>query len=416
MYNKRRNNIFKTMNDNSAMLLFSGNERKMSADASYPFYVNNNFYYLTGINQSEVALLLIKGKHSKITYLFLDETSELEAKWNGSGLTYSEASKISGVDIKYLKPYKEFENILSTYFIPSRRNQIGVIDTLFLDLERDSFEDEKQISHHFAERVLSHYYNIDIKDCFDSIALLRMIKDDHEIELTKKAIAITKEGINALMKKAKPGINEYNLEAEFNYVLDNNNVKPSFDTIAAAGKNATVLHYVSNDTMINDNELILFDLGVRYQQYCSDISRTFPVNGKFTKRQKEIYEIVLNCNKKTIEWLHPGVSFQEFLDYGRNLLIEGCKKIGLIKEDDEINKYYYHGLGHFLGLDVHDVGYYSNRFESGIIITVEPGLYIEEEGIGIRIEDDILITDNGCINLSKDIIKEVDEIEAFMKK
>ncbi len=157
-------------------------------------------------------------------------------------------------------------------------------------------------------------------------------------------------------------------------------------------------------------------MGVSYDNYCSDISRVYPVNGKFTERQKAVYEVVLEANKKTIEWLKPGVTHAEFKDYGKNILIEGAKKLGLIKEDDEITKYYYHGLGHYLGLDVHDVGNYSQVIPEGALITVEPGLYIAEEGIGVRIEDDIIVRKAGSINLSKSIIKEVKDIEAFMKK
>jgi Xaa-Pro aminopeptidase len=214
----------------------------------------------------------------------------------------------------------------------------------------------------------------------------------------------------------KPGLFEYELQAEYNYVLNKNRTTPSFDTIAASGKNATVLHYIDNDSKIPENQLVLFDLGVDYDYYCSDVTRTIPSSGKFTKRQKEVYEVVLEANKKSIEWLRPGVTIKEFNDYGKKILIEGAKKLGLIKEDSEISKYYYHSLGHYLGLDVHDVGNYAKPIPEGALITIEPGLYIAEEGIGIRIEDDVVVTKDGAINLTKDIIKEVADIEAFMKK
>ncbi|MBU1140966.1 MAG: Xaa-Pro dipeptidase, partial [Firmicutes bacterium] len=248
------------------------------------------------------------------------------------------------------------------------------------------------------------------------LAELRTVKDQTEIEQVKKAIEITNQGLFRIMQSLKPGIAEYQAEAEFNYILNQHRVSPSFNTIVAGGKNATILHYVDNAEKISDGNLVLFDLGVACGNYCSDITRVYPVNGKFSDRQKAIYEVVLKANKETIEWLRPGVTLHEFKEYGKAILIEGAKELGLIKEDEEINKYYYHGLGHYLGLDVHDIGNYSAVIPEGALITVEPGLYIAEEGIGIRIEDDVVVTKDGTINLSKSIIKEISDIEAFMKR
>ena len=200
------------------------------------------------------------------------------------------------------------------------------------------------------------------------------------------------------------------------YIKFNGQKVTSFETICATGKNATILHYVDNNSLINDNDLVLFDLGCCTDFYISDISRTYPANGKFTERQKQIYEIVLNCNKKCIEFLKPGLTWDEYNKYANSLLIEGLKNIGLIKEDKELIKYYWHSIGHSIGLDTHDPDIRNVKFEEGMLMTVEPGLYLEDEGIGIRIEDNILITKDGCINLSKDLIKEIDDIEKFMKK
>jgi Xaa-Pro aminopeptidase len=206
------------------------------------------------------------------------------------------------------------------------------------------------------------------------------------------------------------------MQAEYNYVLNYHLTQPAFDTIAASGVNATILHYVENQDEVGDTDLILLDLGVELDYYNSDITRVFPVSGTFTDRQKAIYEVVLEANKKTIAWLKAGVTLKEFNDFGKQVLIDGAKRLGLIKEDDEIGTYYYHSLGHYLGLDVHDGGNYSLPIPEGALITVEPGLYIKEEKIGIRIEDDVIVTKDGCINLSESIIKEVVDIEKFMKK
>ena len=210
---------------------------------------------------------------------------------------------------------------------------------------------------------------------------------------------------------------EYELESYFDFHIKNNGQRTnSFKTIAAGGKNATILHYSSNNCELNDGDLVLFDLGCKTNFYCSDITRTFPVNGVFTERQKEVYNEVLNVNKKCIEFLKPGVTRKEFNNYADSLIIKACYNLGLIKEDKEYRNYYWHSIGHSLGLDTHDPCDYNKPLQEGYVITVEPGIYIEEENIGIRIEDDVLITKNGAENLSESIIKEVDDIEKFMKK
>ena len=219
------------------------------------------------------------------------------------------------------------------------------------------------------------------------------------------------------MNNLHPGMYEYQIESYFDQYIKFDGQKPhSFKTICASGKNATVLHYTSNNTLIGKDELVLFDLGCHTNYYISDISRTYPASGKFTERQKLIYEIVLNCNKKCIEYLKPGLTWKQYNDYANKLLIEGLKNIGLIKEDKELSKYYWHSVGHSIGLDTHDPTLANMKFGEGMLTTVEPGLYLEDEGIGVRIEDNVLITKNGCVNLSKDIIKEIDDIEKFMNK
>ena len=219
------------------------------------------------------------------------------------------------------------------------------------------------------------------------------------------------------MSESRSGIYEYQLENYFDFVIKENGQRiHSFKTIAASGKNATILHYSSNNTLLKENELILFDLGTETDYYISDISRTFPINGKFTERQKQVYNEVLEVNKKCIEFLKPGVTKLQYNEYAKKLLTEACYRLGLIKEDSEVIKYYFHSIGHTIGLDTHDPCFYENGIEEGMCLTVEPGLYIEEENIGIRIEDDVLITKDGCINLSANIIKEVADIEEFFKK
>ncbi len=415
MLNKRREDYLKQVNDQSISVLFSGVPPQKSNDQNYHFSVNRNFYYLTHIKQTHVALVMIKGIDQESSYLFIETIDPVKALWDGAGLTFLEASQISEIPLENIKDINTLDSFLNGILSTNRRATYGQIIDFYLDLDRQSEKALPTKALLFSNDLSRNYPYLNIKTNQLILAELRTIKDSFEITEVRMAIDIARLGLNRIMDTLKPNVFEYEIEAEYNYVLNKHKTITSFDTIAASGKNATVLHYVANDSKIEDNTLILFDLGVDYNYYCSDISRTFPANGKFTKRQKEVYEVVLEANKKTIAWLKPGITMKEFNEYGKNILIEGAKRIGLIKNDEEINKYYYHSLGHYLGLDVHDVGNYSKPIPKGALITVEPGLYIAEEGIGIRIEDDIFVTHDGAINLSKDIIKEVKDIEAYMK-
>lgn len=218
----------------------------------------------------------------------------------------------------------------------------------------------------------------------------------------------------AILDNMKSGLYEYQLESYFDQAIKyHGSTSYAFETIAASGKNSCCLHYSKNNCEISDGDLVLFDLGATSDYYCADISRTFPANGKFTPRQREIYDIVLRGQKLVFESIKPGLTTRDL----NNILVDfykvELKKIGLIKEDSEVSKYYYHGVSHHLGLDCHDLCDYT-PLKPGSVITVEPGLYILEESIGIRIEDDALVTEDGCINLSAEIIKEIDEIEAYL--
>jgi Xaa-Pro aminopeptidase len=267
--------------------------------------------------------------------------------------------------------------------------------------------------------VKKRYPFVRIKNIFPKIIPLRMVKSKEEIEEMKKAIEITIKGVESLMKNAKVGMKEYQLEAYYEFVCRSSGIKDyAFKTIAASGKNATILHYVDNNSEIKDGDLILFDLGAQHNYYNADITRTFPVNGVFSERQKEVYNAVLRVNERVIKTIKPGLEYKELNKMATEWIAEECIKLGLIKNKEEVSKYYWHSIGHSLGLDTHDI---SNKdrntiFKEGMVWTVEPGIYIEEESIGIRIEDDVLITSDGVQVLTKDMIKTVEDIEEFMKK
>lgn len=415
-FEQRRHNYVQEVLDQSLSFFFAGHAPQKSADQHYPFEVNRNFYYLSGINQEQAVLLIAKGEKQAESYLFIEGYDPIKALWDGAGLSFEEASKISQIKLENVRDIKTLDTFVSQLLQVSRRAIFGLIDVSYFDLERQSVTQSPTDAMTYQKKLSKLYPALSIKTNQMILAELRTIKDKDEVLMIQKASDITKKALEFMQKHLKPGIKEFEAEASYNYVLNMHRTTPSFDTIAAGGKNATVLHYVNNSDEIKDGDLVLFDLGVKYEQYASDVSRTYPVNGKFTKRQKEVYEVVLEANEKTIEWLKAGKTLKEFNDFGKQILIDGAKRLGLIEKDEDINKYYYHSLGHYLGLDVHDVGNYAKPIPEGAIITVEPGLYIAEEGIGIRIEDDILVTKDGAINLTKDILKSVHDIEHQMKK
>ncbi|GAB6149677.1 aminopeptidase P family protein [Clostridium novyi] len=406
---KNRKRLSEKLEDNSIMVIFAGRAPYKSADETYPFTPNRNFYYLTGIDRENIILVMTKRNNNVNEILFIEEEDPVMARWVGEKLKVNEAIEISGVqNIDYTKGFNDFiGELVSRYGY----------DKLYLDLERQEWGISYTYAQNFAKEVKERYPYFTIKNIYNEISELRTVKTVEEIEKIKTAIGITKRGIYEMMKHAKPGMMEYEIEAYFDYVLTSEGVRDkAFKTIAASGKNATVLHYSENNSKCGDNDLIMFDLGAQYQYYNGDITRTFPVSGKFTERQKEVYNVVLRANERIIKEAKAGVPYLKLNEIAKDVLAEGCIDLGLMKDKNEISKYYFHSISHSLGLDTHDVGDRDIILKPGMVITDEPGLYIPEEGIGIRIEDDLLITEDGCINLSSDIIKTVDEIEKFMKE
>ncbi|MGL5379416.1 aminopeptidase P family protein [Clostridium sp.] len=404
-----RQKVANEIANNSLAILVAGNAPKKTADEKYPFTPNRNFYYLTGINEENHVLIISKIKDEVKSYIFIKEVDEVKEKWEGRTIRNDEAIEVSGVDeVKYLNDLNSF-----IHKVISVHEDINV----YFDLERDSYDASESISENISHEILRKYPQVKIKNINKLIGKFRLIKTKDEIDEMRKAIKITIDGVELLMKSSKVGIKEYELEAYFDFKCKTSGVKDfAFKTIAAGGRNATVLHYVDNDSKLKDGDLILFDLGAQYNYYNADISRTFPVNGKFTERQKEVYNAVLRVNEKIISEMKPGVKFIDLNKKAKNLIAEECINLGLIKNKDEVGKYYYHSIGHSLGLDTHDVEL-ENRdvtFEAGMVYTVEPGIYIEDEEIGIRIEDDVLITETGNEVLTKEMIKSVEEIEKFM--
>lgn len=397
-YQSRRNQLMNQMKDNSCMILFSGVAPKRSADEQYPFVVNRNFYYLTGIKEPNLVLVLNKKDTSEL--LFIEESDELYEKWVGKKISKTEAETVSGIkEIQYTDTFYKW-----------LKGQ--VITEWYLDLEEDQFNQAETLAEEMEQALEGN-----VMDCYPMITKLRSVKSEEEVNEIKEAIKITQEGIENIVKELAPNKRESQFEAAFDYILKSYNVNHAFPTIAASGKNACTLHYVTNNEFAQNNDLVLFDLGATHNLYCADISRTFPVSGKFTERQKEIYQIVLDAQTEMIAAVKPGITMKELNQVIVDFYGERLKEIGLIQTKEEVSKYYYHGVSHSLGLDTHDVGLSREEpLVAGNVITAEPGLYIAEEGIGIRIEDDILVTEDGHINLSSGILKTVAEIEKAMKR
>ena len=412
-FQNNRDKFFQNIKANSLSLLYSGRLFQKTNDQEYPFEVEKNFYYLCGINQANVILALIKLNDYNKSVLFVEENDPVLSKWIGEKLTKEKAKIISGVDeVRYLTSFDDF--IFSLF--NSTRVNTNRVSSLYLNLERRNIIGYTNWALEFSNRFCEDYPEIEILNMREVVLSLRMIKEEDEILAIEKAILVTKKGIEEILINLKPGLNEYHVDALFDYsVKTQGNYTLAFETIAATGKNATILHYSDKTELIQKEDLVLLDLGARNGLYVSDISRTIPASGKFNKRQKEVYSVVLEVNKKCIEYIKVGLTWAEFNNYSRLLLYKGLKNLGLVKSEEEVNKYYYHSIGHYIGLDTHDPGLAEVAFQEGMVLTVEPGVYIEEENIGVRIEDNILVTKHGPKNLSKEIIKEISEIEEFMK-
>jgi len=408
----RREKLFSKMIEQSFFIAFSGHPIKSSQDATYPFYVNQNFYYLTGIEQENCVLIMLKTETMVATYLFIDAIDETRTRWDGKKLDLETAKQVSGIQDVLLKSMYQvrLDEILA------EKQTFGKVHTLYLDLEKDLVVDKNlKTTHHIKDTLIAHHPTLLVLDLYPSIVQLRMIKSPAEIDAIRRSIQGTAAGIQALMRYIKPGLHEYNLEALFLYAIkDYGNLSLSFPSIIASGKNAVILHYPNPKDKISDGVLVLCDVGASYNHYRGDITRTIPSNRQFNPLQKQIYRIVLEANNMVIKLAKPGLSILDLQAATIKFLAEACVKEGLIKSIDEIGQVYYHNVSHHLGLDTHDPISRDIPLQPGCVITVEPGLYFKDLGIGVRIEDDILITEHGAENLSQDIPKTIEALEKLI--
>lgn len=412
-YCQRRERLVEKLEDGSIAILFAGVGKKRSGDQDYDFAVNRNFYYLTGIEQDNSILMLVKADGEVSTYLFIDEKDEKVEKWIGIKLTDEKAREISGIENVCVR--SSFDGKLDAS-LGNNMTHFGEIKKIYLDLESELKIDERKSTREFEEEIKAKYPNLCIEDIHDFVMRLRIIKSSAEIEMIKDAINTTDVALKNVLSTMKPGRFEYNLRNIFEFtVKEDLNAELAFPSIVAAGKNGVILHYPDAQDVIKAGDLVLLDVGAAKGNYCADISRTYPISGKYSDLQKKIYSIVLECNKQTAKFIRPGILLKEVQDFALNYLAEECFAQGLIPSKDRIRDVYYHSVSHHLGLDTHDGNDRDSKLAPGMVITCEPGLYFKEYGIGVRIEDDVLVTENGSDVLSKDIIKEIDDIERILR-
>ena len=417
LFIKNRKDFITKLASNSIAFFNSNDIYPISADSTLPFEQHRDIFYLSGIDQEESILVISNNKNYDYKeMLFIRETNDHIIHWEGEKLTKKEATEVSGINTVHW--LGEFDRFLDELIKNHDNIYINTNEHYRQNVETETREDR------FIKK-LKKIGGINFKKSNPILQKQRSIKDPIEIELIKKACEITKKGFERVLSFVKPGVWEYEIEAEFSHeFLRNKSKRFAYTPIIASGINSNYLHYIKNNKQCQSGEIILMDVGAEYANYSSDMTRTIPVNGKFTNRQKTIYQAVLNVKKNATELLRPGILWKDYHIEVGNIMTSELLKIGLLNKVDIQNqtkkkpaykKYFSHGTSHHMGLDTHDYCDLDMPFEKNMVLTVEPGIYIMEEGFGIRLEDDVVINENGSpTNLMANIPIEIEEIEELM--
>lgn len=406
-YANNRKKLLDKLEGTGLILLYSGMAPVKSNDQDMsPFSVNRNFYYLTGIDTQNVWLLLAKTKNGPRTFLFIDQPDEEIIKWNGKMLTREEAAGRSGLKASNVCYMQDFERYAAMYL----SNDMADV---YFSFDRRSMLAPPTRAEEFARTVREKFPMTQIKNIAPVIASLRAVKTPEEIDCIRRAGDVTIEALRQMLKTARPGEYEYQWAADYEHYVARSGLRHGFETIAAAGENAVMLHYSDNNCIARDGDLLLVDLGAEYRYYSADVSRTFPIGGRFTDRQKELFTIVREAMDMARDKMRPGIPTKESNQAVIDFYKKALRTAKLINDDSDVSKYYYHGVSHSLGLDTHDP---CDRtvYEPGMAVTCEPGLYVAEEGIGIRLENDILVTEGAPEDLTGDRLLDIREIEELM--
>lgn len=419
LFIKNRAKFIAKMKPNTLAVFNSNDIFPISADSTMPFQQHRDIFYLSGVDQEESILVIFPNAKNEThrEILFLKETNETIAIWEGEKLNKEQAFELAGIKTVYW--LQQFQSIFNQLMSEAEGIYFNTNEHLRAVTDVETREDR------FIKKCKADYPAHSVYKSAPIMHLIRSVKEEEELKLMQHACDITKKGIERLLKFIKPGVWEYEIEAELAHEFLMNRSKGfAYTPIIASGKNACVLHYIENNKQCKDGDLILLDVGAEYANYASDLTRCFPVNGRFTSRQKEVYNAVLHVKNEAQKMLVPGTIIPEYHKEVGRIMESELIKLKLIDSTDIKNqnpdwpaykKYFMHGTSHFLGLDTHDVGLFNEPIQAGMVFTCEPGIYIPEEGIGIRIEDDLVVTNEGKpFNLMASIPIEVDHIEQIM--
>ena len=418
LFIKNRKKFIDKMEDNSIAFFNSNDNYPVSADTTLPFEQHRDLFYLSVINQEETVLLLFKKSNQEFKeIIFLTKPNDLLTHWEGARLDRKKTLSISGIhNIHWLN---ELHNIIGALMKEVKILYLNKNEHYRAKVETQTREER------FNNWITKEFPSKETKGCNIILQVLRSIKEPIEIQLIQKACDITELGFRRILNFVKPGVWEYEIEAEFSHeFLRNKSKKFAYSPIIASGINSNILHYIKNNNQCREGDVLLLDVGAEYANYSSDMTRTIPVSGKFTKRQKAIYNSVLIVKNEATKLLRPGLLWKEHYAEVGKIMTSELLKLGLLSKNDVQNqtkenpafkKYFTHGVSHHLGLDTHDYGDLSRPIEKNMVFTVEPGIYVQEENFGIRLEDDVVVQENtDPINLMKNIPIEIEEIEDLM--
>ena len=429
-FSERRSELSKKVLDDSAIIVASSPVKSRISDTDYLYRQDSNFYYLSGYEEPE-SILLIRPYAKKDQFIiFCRDRDPLKEQWDGFRSGQKGAVEDFGAN-KSLS-ISSVDSLMPELLEGAKNIYYSMSSPCGLDQRISAWVDQIRLNTRAGAEPPQNLLSLD-----SIIHEMRLLKSDEEIEVMKQAAEITTEAHIRAMKAVHPGMFEYQLEAEYLYAFNKNGARaPAYNSIVGGGNNACILHYVENNSELKDGDVVLVDAGCEYQYYASDVTRTFPVNGSFTEEQKQIYSIVLEAHKQSMDQLQPGNKWNLAHEKSVEVIVEGLIDLGIIKsskqeaiDTGEYSKYYMHRIGHWLGMDVHDVGSYKRDgdwrdLEPGMVMTIEPGIYILDslegvedkwKGIGVRIEDDVLVTKKGFEVLTPDIPRSIEEVESTVQ-
>jgi len=408
-YKGNRQDLYARLEQDALAIVCSGSAPRKTADEYYYYFCDRNFLYLTGIDQCDATLLGFGGSGEAKEFLFIPPADPMHERWNGERVKADTASDISGV--KTINYSQDFDRNLD------RLLGSGNYNSVYLPLFKYTANEPDGREYALAKYIRDRYPHIAIKDLMPHLKALRLIKQPCEIDAMRKAQDLTRDGIVAMMQAAKPGITELELRAEFMYaIMKNGAATPAAPPIISAGKNNFCIHYHDHKGVAHDGDFILNDVGVPYNHCVTDVSRGWPVNGRFSDKQRQLYQCAYETSQHMFSIIKPGMPMKDVDGIIRKINYEHLKSIGLCKSWEDVGTYMWHGGAHHVGYDVHDMVAINldTPLAAGMVFCVDIGIYVEDWGIGFRLEDNCLVTENGCENLSANIPRSIDEIEAVM--